>query len=125
MNKPSFLHAIAAGRAMAVAALLAAMLAAALMMLDTHAVHPGQVVLDGLRLRASGGDWDASRSLTRLLFDRYDRTKDSEDLFEAMLWLDMDWDSPTPEHTQLQSRVFDRYCSHRVLRWHWLCRTGE
>jgi hypothetical protein len=110
---------------MAVAVLLAAMLAAALMMIDTRAAHPGQVVLDGLRLRASGGDWDANRSLTHLLFDRYDRTKDSEDLFEAMLWLDMDWDSPTPEHTRLQSRVFDRYCSHRVLRWHWLCSPGE
>jgi hypothetical protein len=125
MKPPRSLDATALRHAIVVAVLLAAMVGMALFLLDALAAHSGQAALDGLRARASGGDWDANRSLTRQLLDRFERTKDSEDLFEAMLWLEMDWDSPTLEHTQLQLRVFNRYCKHRVLRWHWLCSAGE
>jgi len=110
---------------------LAGMIALALFLLDTPFAYPGsyhgvaETGLQKLRLRAAGGDWPANRSLTRLLLDRFDALHNSDDLFEAMLWLDMDWDSPTAEHFALQERIYKRYCQHKVLRWHWICNPVE
>lgn len=125
MKMPTSRYGPALWHALVVAVVLVGMLVVALLLLDASTAHPAQPALDNLRLRAASRDWDANRRLTRMLLDRYEQSNDSEDLFEAMLWLEMDWDSPTLEHTLLQLRIFNRYCTHRVLRWHWLCNPGE
>lgn len=81
--------------------------------------------LDMLRRQAAAGDWPAARVLAARLLDRYESTRHSEDLFEVLVWLDMDWDDPSAERTRLVTRIFERHCQHRVLRWHWLCQPGE
>jgi hypothetical protein len=79
--------------------------------------------LDLLRNEAASGDEFSNRALSVALMDKFDLTGDSDDLYEAMVWVDRRWDaSGNPE---LAERVFARYCEHRVVRWHWLCVLGE
>lgn len=81
--------------------------------------------LDSLRDAASLGDAFAESRLVTQLLDSYDRSRDSEDLLEAVQWMDRDWDSGAYQQSGLATRVFERYCGHRVLKWHWLCNAGE
>jgi len=81
--------------------------------------------LDSLRNAASLGDTFAESQLVAQLLDSYDRSDDSEELLEAMQWMDRHWDSGDYQQSGLATRVFNRYCGHRVLKWHWLCNAGE
>lgn len=83
----------------------------------------GQSRLDVLRDQAASGDDISNHELTIALLNRYDLTSDSDDLYEAMVWLDRRWDASG--RAELAPRVFAQYCGQRVLRWHWLCVMGE
>ena len=63
--------------------------------------------------------------LVGALLDRYERLHDSDDLYEAMQWLDRGWPAIPYQDSLLATRVFDRHCDHKVLRWHWMCDRGE
>lgn len=78
---------------------------------------------DLLRDEAARGDDFANRELSHALLDRYDLTGDSDDLYEALVWVDRRW--ALSGNAELAERVFARYCEHRVVRWHWFCAPGE
>jgi hypothetical protein len=78
---------------------------------------------DSLRNEAASGDERSSLQLSSALMDRYDLAGDSNDLYEALEWVDRRWD--LSDHVELVSRIFTRYCSHRVVKWHRLCVVGE
>ncbi|MCM2253880.1 MAG: hypothetical protein NDJ19_16075, partial [Ramlibacter sp.] len=71
------------------------------------------------------GDLESGRVLVVQLLDQYDRAGDVNDLFEAVQWMDRQWPAGSFQQSGLATRVFERYCDHKVLRWHWLCDTGE
>lgn len=78
---------------------------------------------DSLRNEAASGDERSNLELSNALMDRYDLAGDSNDLYEALEWVDRRWD--VSDHTELVSRIVARYCSHRVVKWHRLCVLGE
>ena len=84
---------------------------------------PADARFDPLRNQAASGDEFSNRALSKALLDEFDLTGDSDDLYEAMLWVDRRWD--VYGNQELAARVVDRYCGQRVLRWHWLCVLGE
>lgn len=79
--------------------------------------------LDSLRDDAAVGDVLASRNLTGLLLDRYDRFGDSDDLYEALVWIERNLFAA--ENAALTQRIATQYCDQRVARWHSLCNPGE
>lgn len=79
--------------------------------------------LDLLRNQAASGDEFSNWALSNALLDKFDSTGDSDDLYEAMLWVDRRADMYANQ--ELAARVVDRYCGHRVVRWHWFCVLGE
>lgn len=79
--------------------------------------------LDLLRNEAAIGDEFSNWELTNALLDRYDLSGDSDELYEAMVWVDRRWD--TSGRAELAARVVTRYCGQRVMQWHWLCSLGE
>jgi hypothetical protein len=81
--------------------------------------------LDRLREETIMGDPGAGRELVAMLLERYERAGDTDDLFEAVQWMDRGWASGDYQQSGLASRVFERHCGHKVLRWHWLCDRGE
>lgn len=81
--------------------------------------------LDALRDQAIMGDLPAGIVLVGALLDNYERAYDSHDLLEAVQWMDRRWATGEYQQAGLASRVFDRHCSHKVLRWHSLCDHGE
>jgi hypothetical protein len=85
----------------------------------------GPSALDNLRVDTSIGDFDAGRLLVASLLDRYDGAGDMNDLFEAVQWIDRGWASGQYQQSGLATRIFERHCGQRVLRWHWLCDVGE
>ena len=97
--------------------------------LQTHAVAPLQArtssssLLDRLRGEAAAGDLLSLRELSNALLDRYDAAGDPQDLFEAMVWVDRQWE--LSGGTDAAPRIVARYCDQRVMRWHWLCISGE
>jgi hypothetical protein len=78
---------------------------------------------DSLRNEAASGDERSSLELSSALMDRFDLAGDSNDLYEALEWVDRRWD--LSDHTELVSRIVTQYCSHRVVKWHRLCVLGE
>jgi hypothetical protein len=82
-----------------------------------------QSKLDLLRNEAASGDEFSNRALSNALLDEFDLTGDSDVLYEAMVWVDRRWD--VYGNQELAARVVDRYCGHRVVRWHWFCVLGE
>jgi hypothetical protein len=86
-------------------------------------VAGAQSRLDLLRNEAASGDEFSNRALSDALLDKFDSTGDSDDLYEAMVWLDRRGDMY--EEQVLVARVVERYCEHRVVRWHRLCVLGE
>jgi hypothetical protein len=36
-------------------------------------------------------------------------------------WIDRAWRAGYYQRTGLPTRIFERHCAHKVLRWHWLC----
>jgi hypothetical protein len=81
--------------------------------------------LDALRNAASMGDGFAERQLVGELLDRYERSHDSDELLEAVQWMDHGWDTGEYQRSGVATQVYERYCDHRVLKWHWLCIAGE
>ncbi|WP_260590496.1 hypothetical protein [Variovorax sp. DXTD-1] len=79
--------------------------------------------LDLLRNQAASGDEFSNWALSNALLDKFDSTGDSDDLYEAMLWVDRRADMYANQ--ELAARVVGRYCGHRVVRWHWFCVLGE
>ncbi|WP_223262238.1 hypothetical protein [Variovorax beijingensis] len=79
--------------------------------------------LDLLRNQAASGDEFSNWALSNALLDKFDLTGDSDDLYEAMVWVDRR--SDMYGNQELAARVIDRYCGHRVVRWHWFCILGE
>ena len=71
-----------------------------------------------------GGRWAGVQLVTALL-DNYERGHDSDDLFEALQWMARSWHTGQYQDAGIATRVFERHCDHRVLRWHWLCDHGE
>lgn len=124
---------LAAALALAIAALATS--APALPSSGTASVQAGRTApaqpalppseLDFLRVNATIGDLESGRVLVVQLLDQYDRAGDVNDLFEAVQWMDRQWPAGSFQQSGLAMRVFERYCDHKVLRWHWLCDTGE
>jgi hypothetical protein len=81
--------------------------------------------LDALRGQATMGDSSAGILLVGALLDSYERAYDSNDLLEAVQWMDRSWATGEYQQSGLASRVFERHCNHKVLRWHSLCDHGE
>ncbi|GEM_PF-3765858 len=79
--------------------------------------------LDRLRREAASGDDFSNRQLSGALLDRYDLAGNSDDLYEALVWIDRQWDGSGSG--ELLGRVVARYCDQRVVRWHRLCIAGE
>ena len=79
--------------------------------------------LNSLRNEAASGDERSNLELSSSLMDRYDQTGDSNDLYEALEWIDRRWD--VSDHEELVGRIVAKYCSHRVVKWHRLCVLGE
>lgn len=86
----------------------------------THGPRSG---LDHLRDEATLGNELANRDLVKTLLDRYDQRGDSDDLYEAMMWIDKQWE--LTGNAEMAGRVVASYCDQRVVRWHWLCSNGE
>jgi hypothetical protein len=81
--------------------------------------------LDGLRNDATIGDLEAGGLLVSQLLQHYERFGNTDDLYEAVQWIDRAWRDGYYQRSGLATRIFERHCSHKVLRWHWLCDTGE
>jgi hypothetical protein len=79
--------------------------------------------LDSLRNEAASGDERSNLELSSALMDRYDLAGDSNDLYEALEWVDRRWD--VSDHVELVGRIVAQYCGHRVVQWHRLCVLGE
>jgi len=86
-------------------------------------LDPDSPRFDTLRNEAASGDERSNRELTTALLDRYDQTGNSDDLYEAMIWVDKRWDNSGK--AELAARVTAQYCGQRVVRWHWLCAFNE
>src|SRR5437868_2277185 len=79
--------------------------------------------LDSLRNEAASGDERSNLELSSALMDRYDLAGDSNDLYEALEWVDRRWD--VSDHAELVSRIVAQYCSHRVGKRDRVCWLGE
>lgn len=79
-------------------------------------------VLEEMRQDAALGNAAASRELTLWLLERYDLRGDTNDLFEAFVWIDRNLYAD--QTVGLAGRVA-AYCDHAVVRWHPLCLPGE
>jgi len=96
-----------------------------------HPVEKGSAVsaspdtarFTALRREAASGDERSNLELTAALLDRYDIAGESDDLYEALEWMDRRWD--VSDHTELVRRVVANYCGQRVAQWHRLCVSGE
>jgi hypothetical protein len=93
--------------------------------LSAPALRLATLELDGLRAEATIGDLEAGRLLITQLIDNFERAGNTDDLYEAVQWMDRAWAAGFYQQTGLATRVFDRHCSQKVLRWHWLCDVGE
>ena len=78
---------------------------------------------DSLRNEAASGDERSNLELSSALMDRYDLAGDSNDLYEALEWVDRRWDMS--DHVEQVGRIVAQYCGHRVVQWHRLCVLGE
>ena len=79
--------------------------------------------LDALRQGSLLGDDAAAGDLAALLLDRFDLDGDSDDLFEAVVWIDRNLYAAA--NVALAKRVSSRYCDHRAMQWHAMCQPGE
>ncbi len=59
------------------------------------------------------------------LIQRYEQSKQRDDLYEASLWVDRAFYSDAVQRTQLIDRLYGRYCGDKVMQWHWMCHTAE
>jgi hypothetical protein len=97
--------------------------APALLSVSAGMREPSQ--LDLLRDSATLGDPIAGIALVSQLLDSFERTGRSDDLYEAVQWMDRGWADGYYQSSSLPTRVFERYCDYGALRWHWLCDLGE
>jgi hypothetical protein len=81
--------------------------------------------LDALRIEALQGDVDASEELAQRLLDRFEKTGEEHNLYEAFQWIARDWDQVEFLRTDVIQRAVANHCDGPVLRWHWLCVAGE
>lgn len=80
-------------------------------------------IFDTLRREAASGDERSNLELSSALLDRYDLNGNSDDLYEALEWIDRRWDASG--NAELAGRVVAHYCAQRVAKWHRLCVLGE
>lgn len=78
-----------------------------------------------LRQAAQVGDVNAALAVTARLIDRYEHGKTTEDLFEAVIWIDRYHGAESFANSGLLARVQQRDCRHKVMRLHWLCDEAE
>ena len=90
-----------------------------------HAEPGPPDALDPLRIDALQGNLDASAELAQRLIDRFEQTREQEDLYEAFQWIARDWDQREFLRTDIIQRAVTHHCGGPVLRWHWLCVAGE
>jgi hypothetical protein len=64
-------------------------------------------------------------ALSRQLLARYERVGESDDLYEAFQWISRDWSESSFQRDDIVQVALVRHCGHKVLRWHWLCVSGE
>lgn len=83
------------------------------------------VALDVLREDTSMGDPQAALTLVAALLDRYERVGNSNDLSEAVQWIDRGWAEGHYQQSGLATRVYEQHCETDAMRWHWLCEHGE
>ena len=76
-----------------------------------------------LRQTASAGDVDAALELATRLIERFERGGTSDDIFEAMIWIDRYHGNPTLMRSGLIGRIQHCDCGHKVLRLHPMCDT--
>ncbi len=86
--------------------------------LSNEAIQP-------LRQAAQVGDVDAALVVATRLVDRYEHNDTSDDLFEAMIWIDRYQGNETFANSGLLARVQQRDCRHPVMRLHRLCDVAE
>ena len=86
---------------------------------------PDPVALDVLREDTSMGDPRAALTLVGALLDRYEGAGNTDDLYEAVQWMDRGWAGGHYQQSGLATRVFERHCEIGAMRWHWLCDRGE
>lgn len=80
--------------------------------------------LDRLRTDADSGDELSNDILSNALLDRYDALGDTDDLYEALVWIDrrLNTFGTGPVIARVMAK---HYCSQRVVRWHSFCLLGE
>lgn len=79
--------------------------------------------MNSLRNEAASGNELSNLELTNALLDRYDLTGNSDDLYEALEWVDRRLDGS--HDAELAGRSVERYCNQRVAQWHRICIQAE
>ena len=79
---------------------------------------------DRLRTGADSGDELSNDILSNALLDRYDALGETDDLYEALVWIDrrLNTFGTGPVIARVMAK---NYCSQRVVRWHSFCLLGE
>ncbi len=78
-----------------------------------------------LRQAAAVGDVDAALVVATQLVNRYEHSGATDDLFEAVIWIDRYQGNDTFAHSGLIKRVQQKDCRQKVLRYHPLCDLAE
>ncbi|MEO8247775.1 MAG: hypothetical protein ABI589_00245 [Burkholderiales bacterium] len=81
--------------------------------------------LEPLRHAAALGDANAGLQLMQALVDRYEARGGNDNLYEAMLWIDRFQSTDLIAHAPLMAHLASTQCTHRVVRYHWLCEKSE
>jgi hypothetical protein len=81
--------------------------------------------LDPVRFEALLGNTEAGAELAARLLDRFESWGARDDLFEAVQWIDRDWDQEPFLRRDVVQRLVLKHCDGPVLRWNWICVAGE
>lgn len=81
--------------------------------------------LDTLRHAAAMGDTVSGLQLVQDLVNRYETSGGDDYLYEAMLWIDRFHSSDLIAHSPVIGHLASTRCTHRVVRYHWLCEKAE
>lgn len=81
--------------------------------------------LDRLREEAASFNPESSRLLAASLLARYESGGATDDMFEALLWMERDWRQPAWLGTPLVTQFVEHHCGHRIARASWLCMGGD
>ena len=81
--------------------------------------------IESLRRAAGAGDADAALAVATRLVDRFERGGATDDLYEATIWIDRYHGNESLASSGLIARVQQQDCAQKVLRFHWICASGE